>query len=156
MSSKVRSMKTEKVDFAGRYLTFTLGEDTYGLELMDVIDIITMQNITTIPHVPPYVRGVINLRGKIIPVVDIRMKFGLPCVDYDDRTCIIVVKLDNVEAGMIVDRVSEVVTFTPDDLSLIPNFDKYNSNKYLSSIGRAGNNLVLNLDCRKIFDYIGD
>ena len=68
MSSKVRSMKTEKVDFAGRYLTFTLGEDTYGLELMDVIDIITMQNITTIPHVPPYVRVLSTSGERLYPL----------------------------------------------------------------------------------------
>ena len=77
-------------------------------------------------------------------------------MDYDDRTCIIVVQLDRVEAGMIVDRVSEVVTFAPDDLSIIPDFEKYNSSKYLSSIGRAGDELVLNLDCRKIFEDDGE
>lgn len=156
MSSTASSTKTDKVSFSGRYLTFTLGESTYGLELMDVRDIITLQPITSVPYVPPYVAGVINLRGKIIPIIDIRMRFDLPSIEYDERTCIIVVELENVEVGMIVDRVSEVITFAPESLSLIPDFDKYNNNKYLSSIGRSGDSLVMNLDCRRIFEDDGE
>jgi len=149
-------VKTHKDDLAGRYLTFTLGEATYGVELLDVVDIITMQNITKVPNVPNYVNGIINLRGKIIPVIDMRLKFGLPPVEYEERTCIIVINIDKVQVGLIVDRVSEVQSFDTESLTLIPEFDQYNSNKYLGSVGRVGSKLVLNIDCRQIFnDDIG-
>jgi purine-binding chemotaxis protein CheW len=151
MSDTAGVLKVHKDELAGRYLTFMLGENTYGVELMKVIDIITIQAITSVPYVPEYVKGVINLRGKIIPVIDMRIKFGLPPVGYDDRTCIIVIEMDRIQVGMIVDTVSEVLTLNTESLTLIPEFDRYNNNKYLSSIGRVGEKLVMNLNCHKIF-----
>jgi purine-binding chemotaxis protein CheW len=151
MSDTAEVLKVHKDELAGRYLTFTLGENIYGVELMKVIDIITIQAITSVPYVPEYVKGIINLRGKIIPVIDMRIKFGLPPVGYDDRTCIIVIEMERIQVGMIVDTVSEVLTFDSESLSLIPEFDRYNNNKFLSSIGRTGEKLVMNLNCRKIF-----
>ena len=151
MSDTAGVLKVHKDELAGRYLTFMLGDNTYGVELMKVIDIITIQAITSVPYVPEYVKGVINLRGKIIPVIDMRIKFGLPPVGYDDRTCIIVIEMDRIQVGMIVDTVSEVLTLNTESLTLIPEFDRYNNNKYLSSIGRVGEKLVMNLNCHKIF-----
>jgi len=151
MSDTAGVLRVHKDELAGRYLTFRLGENTYGVELMKVIDIITIQAITSVPYVPDYVKGIINLRGKIIPVIDMRIKFGLPPVGYDDRTCIIVIEMDRIQVGMIVDTVSEVLTFDAESLTLIPEFDRYNNNKYLSSIGRVGDKLVMNLNCQKIF-----
>jgi len=148
--------KAPRDDLAGRYLTFTLGDITYGVELLNVVDIITMLAITKVPNVPEYVKGIINLRGKIIPVIDMRLKFGMQPIEYDERTCIIVINIDKIQVGLIVDRVSEVQSFDTGSLSLIPEFDQYNSNKYLGSIGRVGSKLVMNIDCRKIFvDDIG-
>ena len=151
MSDTAGVLKVHIDELAGRYLTFMLGENTYGVELMRVIDIITIQAITSVPYVPEYVKGVINLRGKIIPVIDMRIKFGLPSVGYDDRTCIIVIEMERIQVGMIVDTVSEVLTLNNESLTLIPEFDRYNNNKYLSSIGRIGEKLVMNLNCHKIF-----
>jgi purine-binding chemotaxis protein CheW len=80
-----------------------------------------------------------------------RLKFGKEPIEYDERTCIIVINIEKIQVGLIVDRVSEVLSFDKDSLSLIPEFDQYNSNKYLGSIGRVGTKLVMNIDCRKIF-----
>ena len=151
MAETAIAAKKTTGDLAERYLTFTLGENTYGVELLSVVDIITMIAITKVPNVPDYVKGIINLRGKVIPVVDMRLKFGLEPIGYDERTCIIVVNVDRVQVGLIVDRVSEVQSFDAESLSLIPEFSQYNDNKYLSSVGRAGEKLVLNIDLWKIF-----
>ena len=131
-----------KDDLAGRYLTFQLEDTTYGVELLNVIDIISIQAITSVPNVPNYVKGIINLRGKIIPVIDMRLKFGKPQADYDERTCIIVINIDRIQVGLIVDRVSEVISLSADSMSMLPDFEQYNSNKYLGSIGRIGTKLV--------------
>lgn len=151
MAESVKTTNAPKDDLAGRYLTFQLGETTYGIELLHVVDIISILAITSVPNVPKYVKGIINLRGKIIPVVDMRLKFGREEIAYDERTCIIVINIEKVQVGLIVDRVSEVLSFDLDSISLIPEFDQYNSNKFFSSIGRVGAKLVMNLDCRKIF-----
>src|ERR1700690_2243462 len=99
-----------------KFLTFTLGHEEYGLPVLKVREIIKVMDITAVPQVPPHVRGVINLRGRVIPVIDLRLKFGLPWRDYTERTCIIVA--DVASAGMIgvvVDSVSEVVNVTAAD-----------------------------------------
>ena len=91
-----------------KYLTFHLAGEDYGIEIKYVIEIIGIQSITDVPDMPAFIRGVINLRGKVIPVMDVRARFELPNRDYDDRTCIIVVNLDGTEVGLVVDEVSEV------------------------------------------------
>jgi purine-binding chemotaxis protein CheW len=113
-------------ELAGKYLTFALGEEEYGLPVLKVREIIKMMDITTVPQVPGHVRGVINLRGRIIPVVDLRVKFGFPSRDYTDRTCIIVVEIltgaGRASMGIIVDHVSEVLNIVSDEIEQMPEF----------------------------------
>ncbi len=110
----------------GKYLTFTLGNEDYGVGILKVREIIGMMEITAVPHTPPYVKGVINLRGRVIPVIELRSKFGLESREYDERTCIIVVEVqsatETVQVGMIVDSVSEVLTIPDEDIEPPPAF----------------------------------
>ena len=134
----------------GKFLTFLLGNEVYGIEIAIVIEIIGLQPITEMPEMPPYVRGIINLRGKIIPVVDMRLKFKKEFRDYNSRTCIIVVKIKEVLIGLIVDSVAEVVFIADDNIVSPPNINSVN-NKYVKSIGKIGEAVKLLLDCEKIF-----
>jgi purine-binding chemotaxis protein CheW len=107
---------------AGKYLTFALGDQAFGLEILKVREIIGMVPITTVPGTPEAVRGVINLRGKVIPVVDLRAKFAMPTTEQTDETCVIVVQVQGTEMGIVVDRVSEVRDIPEDDIEDAPSF----------------------------------
>lgn len=111
---------------AGKYLTFALAGEEYGLPVLKVREIIKIMDITAVPQVPPHVKGVINLRGKVISVVDLRQKFGFTSQDYDDRTCIVVVEVASetgtVMTGVVVDSVSEVLNIGVDELEETPDF----------------------------------
>jgi purine-binding chemotaxis protein CheW len=148
----MENMEYEEEDTQhGRYLTFALGDEAYGLEIGHVTEIVCIQPITPIPEVPEYVKGVINLRGKIIPVIDVRKRFGRQSAEYDDRTCIVVVDIQDVSAGLIVDYVSEVITI--DDANIVPPPD-YRSGaqtRYIKAIGKVGDDVKLLLDCEKLF-----
>lgn len=136
----------------GRFLTFALGEEVFGIEIGHVTEIIGMQPITTLPEVPDYIKGIINLRGKIIPVIDIRIKFSKETIAYTDRTCIIVIDIEQIAMGLIVDNVSEVVTI--DDENIVPPPDQRTGiqNKYIRGIGKAEGEVKLLLDCSKLFN----
>jgi purine-binding chemotaxis protein CheW len=111
---------------AGKYLTFALAGEEYGLSVLKVREIIKIMDITPVPQVPSHIRGVINLRGKVISVVDLRLKFGFPSRDYDDRTCIVVVdtmaESGPVMTGVVVDSVAEVLNIAADELEETPDF----------------------------------
>ncbi|NLM79860.1 MAG: purine-binding chemotaxis protein CheW, partial [Clostridiales bacterium] len=94
----------------GRYLTFSLDSECYGIEIKYVTEIIGIQPITEVPEMPEYIKGIINLRGRIIPVMDVRLRFKKPFREYDERTCIIVIEIRDIVLGLIIDRVSEVLT----------------------------------------------
>lgn len=136
-------------DLAGKYLTFYIDETIYGVELVHVIEIISIQTIAAVPDVPDYIKGIINLRGRIVPVLDVRLRIGMPQRPYDDHTCIIVIEYEEMTVGMIVDSVYEVASFVSEDLSTLPQFTHINAKQYLSSISRIGDRLVLNLDCKQ-------
>jgi len=138
-------------DMSDRYLTFYLGETVYGLELFRVVDILTIPPITPVPGIPSYIKGVTNLRGKIVPVIDVRTKFNQMEVEYTDKTCIIVVVIHDMQVGLIVDSVSDVVTVGPNELTNPPEFGVNESNKYLSTIAHTGGRIILNIDCEKFF-----
>ena len=112
-TAKVRAAEEDTQH--GRYLTFNLGTESFGIEIKYITEIIGMQPITALPGLPAYIRGIINLRGEIIPVMDIRLRFGKEEIAYNDRTCIIVAKFEDVDIGLIVDSVSEVLTI-PDEI----------------------------------------
>src|SRR2546425_12990787 len=111
---------------AGKYLTFALDREEYAVPVLKVREIIKIMDITKVPQLPPYVKGVINLRGKVVPIVDMRMKFGLPASEYAERTCIIVVEVaarnSVVMMGVIVDSVSDVLNISMDEVGSPPNF----------------------------------
>src|SRR3954471_20835925 len=115
----------EQVTRAGKYLSFHLGAEEYAIQVLKVREIVKLQHITGVPETPAELKGVINLRGKVIPVVDLRLRFGLPEKEYGQRTCIVVVELGRAATGpmgIIVDEVSEVLTLQESDIQDTPNF----------------------------------
>lgn len=137
-------------DLSGKYLTFCLDEEEYGLEILKVREIIGLMTITAIPRTPIYVKGVINLRGKIIPVVDLRLKFGMVEIPATDETCIIVVQVGQVEVGLIVDRVSEVRDILAGEIENAPSFGEGVNTEFLLGIGKSGDKVTLLLDIDRV------
>jgi purine-binding chemotaxis protein CheW len=135
----------------GKYLTFSLEKEFYGIEIMYVTEIIGIQVITEVPELPDYIKGIINLRGKIIPVMDVRLRFKKSPRAYNDRTCIIVVEMQEISIGLIVDSVSEVLSIAEGDIVPPPELHKGN-NRYIKGIGKVGNDVKLLLDCDKLLN----
>lgn len=135
-----------------RYLTFSLGKETYGIEIKYVTEIIGLQVITEIPELPKYIKGIINLRGKVIPVMDIRLRFKKEALEYNDRTCVIVVDINDISIGIIVDSVAEVLTIPEVDIVEPPQMNKGLNNRYIKSIGKVGESVKLLLDCEKLLN----
>lgn len=138
-------------DLNGRFLTFYIDKTFYGIELAHVIEIISVQPVTRIPNLPHYIKGIINLRGKVVPVIDVRLKFNQPERPYDDKTCIIVVTIDEMHVGLIVDSVAEVVTIDRNNCSPPPDLGNGAGDKYLRSIAKVGSKVVLNIDIERFF-----
>ena len=133
-----------------KFLTFAVGNEVYGLEIKFVTEIIGIQAITKIPEVPDYVKGIINLRGKIIPVIDVRLKFKKPPMEYSDRTCIIVIDIQMMSVGFIVDYFSEVLVIPEENIVPPPKNKTGFSNRYIKGIGKVGNDVKLILECEKL------
>ena len=134
----------------GKYLTFYVGDNGFGLEISYVTEIIGIQNITRVPHTYPYIKGIINLRGTVVPVMDMRLRFGLEEIPYTDRTCIVVINTDDICIGLIVDEVSEVVDIADENIQPPPSTnDKVNN--YIRAIATVGDNIKQLLDLEKIF-----
>ena len=148
----IKILQDEEDTQKGRFLTFNLGEEAFGIEIKHVTEIVGMQPVTIIPEVPDYVKGIINLRGKIIPVIDIRLKFKKSEIEYNERTCIIVVEIGAVSAGFIVDNVAEVLTIAEDDVVPPPEYKAGFKNNYIKQIGKTENGVVLLLDCMKMLN----
>ena len=136
----------------GKYLIFTMGDENYGLEIKYVIEIIGIQKVTEVPDMPDYIKGVINLRGKIIPVMDVRLRFGKIQREYDDRTCVIVIEIENITIGLIIDTVSEVVVISDEMLLPPPNVGQGFHHRYIKGIGKIGEEVKLILDCDKLLN----
>lgn len=137
----------------GKFLTFMMGKEEYGIEIRFVTEIIGgIQIITEVPEVPDYIKGIINLRGKIIPVMDINLRFNKEARQYDDRTCIIVVDINDLSVGLIVDNVTEVLNINDDEIVDPPDGRAGFHQKYIHGIGKVGNAVKLLLDCEKLLD----
>ena len=134
----------------GKYLTFFLSEEEYGIEILKVHEIIGRQPITRVPHTPYYLKGVINLRGKVIPIVDARLKFGMPAAETTNETCIIVVNLRGLEVGIVVDRVSEVIDIPDEDTDQPPSFGTGCNTDYILGIGKAEGRVMVLLNIEKV------
>ncbi|OQA14894.1 MAG: Chemotaxis protein CheW [Firmicutes bacterium ADurb.Bin356] len=133
----------------GKYLIFTVGKELYGMEIRNITEIIGIQPITAVPEMPEYVKGLTNLRGKVIPVMDARLRFQKEAKEYDDRTCIIVVESKKQTIGLIVDSVSEVLVVNDEDISPNPEITK-TGHKYIKGIGKTGGSVKLLLDCERL------
>lgn len=134
----------------GKFLTFVLGNESYGIGIEFVTEIIGILPITEVPELPAYIRGIINLRGKIIPVMDIRLRFKKEFREYNERTCIIVIDIMDNSVGLIVDSVAEVLNISDEDIVLPPTGNTGFSNRYIKGIGKVGSDVKLLLECEKI------
>jgi purine-binding chemotaxis protein CheW len=139
----------------GKYLTFSLGKEEYGIGIRHVTEIIGIQNVTDLPDMPVYVKGVINLRGKVIPVIDVRLRFGLEERPYDERTCIVVVTIRNTAVGLIVDSVSEVADIAANQIEPPPQIRKGQGSRYVEGLGHVGDTVKILLNIRDLL-YDGE
>ena len=134
----------------GKFLTFSIGKEDYGFEIKYVTEIIGIQEITEVPELPNYVKGIINLRGKIIPVMDVRLRFKKEPIEYNDRTCIVVIDIHDISIGLIVDHVAEVLVILPENIVSPPTVKTGFHNRYIKGIGKVGSEVKLLLDCDKL------
>ena len=132
-----------------KYLTFHIGTEDYGISIAYVTEIIGIQSITEIPEMPDFIKGVINLRGKVIPVMDVRIRFKMPPREYDERTCIIVVEIDGTSVGMVVDTVNEVADI-PEDQVEPPPKSKRKGGSFIQGLGKIDKEVKILLDINKI------
>ncbi len=144
------SPPAEKRTRDGKYLTFVLGDEEYGLEILRVREILGMLPITAVPRTPPFVKGVINLRGKVIPVVDLRLKFGMPEIEHSQETCVVVVEVGEVQMGIIVDTVQEVLDITEDMVEDAPSFGTKVDTDFILGMGKVNNKVKILLDIEKV------
>jgi purine-binding chemotaxis protein CheW len=151
MADILNEVTAEEDTQKNKFLTFSLGNEVYGIEIKYVIEIVGMHKITEVPELPAYVKGIINLRGKIIPVLDVRLRFCKEPRSYNDRTCIIVVDVMAVSVGLIVDTVAEVLSIAEQDIVSPPQIDHYHQ-KYIKAIGKVGKEVKLLLDCNKLLN----
>ncbi len=133
-----------------KYLTFRLADEDYGIEICHVTEIIGIQKITKVPDMANFIKGVINLRGKVIPVMDVRARFKLPPREYDERTCVIVVNVNNQDIGLVVDRVNEVVDIPVSQVEPPPLSSQSASTHYIRGIGKMGDSVKILLDGEKL------
>lgn len=136
----------------GMYMTFQTGKEFFGISITYVNEIIGMQEITAVPEVEDYIKGLINLRGKIIPVIDVRARFKMEPKEYNDRSCIIVIDVKEMSIGLIVERIAEVDTIKDDDIMPPPSFGNRGQehNKYVYGLARTGDTMKLLLDPEKL------
>lgn len=138
-----------------KYLTFFLNQEEYGIEIRHVTEIVGIQNITPVPDLPHYVKGVINLRGKVIPVMDVRLRFSMSEKEYTDRTCIIVINVEGQSVGLVVDYVSEVVDIPKDNIEFQLKMRNGKSSNFIQGIGKVGKSVKILLNAEKLlFDNI--
>ena len=142
-----------------KYLTFSLAGEEYGIGILKIKEIIGLMSITTVPRTPPYVKGVINLRGKVIPVIDLRLRFRLDEHDYNERTCIIVVETSGrsgtILMGIVVDSVSEVLNIKPEDIEDTPAFGAQLDTDYILGIGKIDGGVKILLDIDRVLTEQG-
>jgi purine-binding chemotaxis protein CheW len=151
MPEAMEEMEMEAEDTQkGKYLTFSVGNEDYGIEINHVTEIIGIMDITEVPGTPKYVKGIINLRGKIIPVIEVRARFKKEATLYDDRTCIIVIDVKDITIGLIIDSVSEVLNIADENIVPPPDVKTGFHNNYVKGIGKVNNEIKLLLDCDRL------
>ncbi|MCH8558157.1 MAG: chemotaxis protein CheW [Balneolia bacterium] len=160
-------METEKIKVAvnteaatlvegGKFLSFFLGEEEYAIEILKVQEIIGMMAITPVPKMPDYIRGVLNLRGKIVPVMELRSRFSLPAVEDTDETCIIVIQDNNYQMGIVVDKVSEVADIDGSQIEDVPTVGKNGKSQFLSGIGKVKDSVRIIVNVHEVLFNVPD
>lgn len=144
-------------DREGKYLTFTLADEDYGIGILKIKEIIGMMPITSVPQTPEFVKGVINLRGKVIPVVDLRLRFAMNAIEYNDRTCIIVVEIGgrrtDIVIGIVVDSVSEVLNIKMEDIEDTPTFGITLNTDYILGMAKMDGKVKILLDINAVLSH---
>jgi purine-binding chemotaxis protein CheW len=147
---------TAVVDKDGKYLTFTMANEEYGIGILKIKEIIGMMPITTVPQTPEFVKGIINLRGKVIPVIDLRLRFGIKAIDYTERTCIIVVEIEGnaetIQIGIVVDAVSEVLNVHEANIEETPTFGTKLRTDYILGMAKMEGGVKILLDIDKVLN----
>jgi purine-binding chemotaxis protein CheW len=150
ISEAVKAMAVKE----GKYLTFILANEEYGIGILRIKEIIGMMPITSVPQTPEFIKGVINLRGKVIPVMDLRLRFGMPSLDYTERTCIIVVEIDGqtgtVQIGIVVDAVSEVLNIRAEDIEATPSFGTRLNTDFILGMAKMNGGIKILLDIDRV------
>lgn len=150
ISEAVKAMAVKE----GKYLTFILANEEYGIGILRIKEIIGMMPITSVPQTPEFIKGVINLRGKVIPVMDLRLRFGMPSLDYTERTCIIVVEIDGqtgtVQIGIVVDAVSEVLNIRAEDIEATPSFGTRLNTDFILGMAKLNGGIKILLDIDRV------
>jgi purine-binding chemotaxis protein CheW len=134
----------------GEYLTFTLGNEEYGMDILKVQEIRGYDAVTAIANTPAFIKGVINLRGIIVPIVDLRIKFNLGNVDYNELTVVIILSLSNRVVGVVVDSVSDVLTLTPDQIKAAPSLATSLDTRYITGIGTIDQRMLILVDIERL------
>jgi purine-binding chemotaxis protein CheW len=157
MEERTRDVNLAREDISereGKHLTFSLDREEYGIGILKVKEIIGMMRITPVPQTPEFVKGVINLRGKVIPVIDLRLRFGMHSIEYNDRTCIIVVEINanwsRIHTGIVVDSVSEVLNIKGSDIEDAPTFGAKLNTDYILGMAKMGGGVKILLDIDRV------
>jgi len=149
------NLTTEDV-MQGKYLTFLVGNVGYGIKISYVVEIISVQDITLVPHTHAYVKGIINLRGTVVPVIDMGMRFGGTVVEYTDQTCIIVLSMDEMSVGILVDGVRDVTDIDDDNIQDPPQTTgNAVKNHFINAVGVSAGDVVQLIDVYKVFEVDG-
>ena len=140
----------------GKFLSFFLGKEEYALEILKVQEIIGLMPITPVPKMPDYIRGVLNLRGKIVPVMELRARFNLDPVEDTEETCIVVIQDKNYQMGVVVDKVSEVTDIATDQFEEVPSVGNSSGNEFLSALGKVKDSVKMVVDVHKVLFEVPD
>ncbi len=146
----MESVATKKSVDEGKYLTFVLNREEYGIEILKVREIIGVIGITPVPQTPDYLKGVINLRGKVIPIIDLRLKFSMQEEEHTQETCIIVVEVNSAPIGVVVDNVSEVLDIKGEEVEDTPQFGHDIDTSFIMGLGKAKEKIIILLDIDKV------
>jgi len=147
--NEAENVVSNEQELQHKLLTFGVGKEQYAIPIQYVTEIIGIQSITDLPDVPEYVKGVINLRGRVIPLVDVRLRFGFPEREYDSRTCIIVTKINDFTVGLIIDTVKEVIDIPEQQIDPPPKVRKGEESRFIKGLGKIENAVIIILDMEK-------
>jgi len=151
LNDTIESIVAENEDtLKNMYLTFRLGNEDYGIEIRYVTEIVGMQKITEVPDMPPFVKGVVNLRGQVIPVLDMRLRFHMESRPYDERTCIVVVNINGAQVGLVVDTVNEVRNIDDEQISPPPKTAGADSAQYIQGMGKVNEEVIILLEGQRL------